>query len=109
MSLLHGSRELSELQSAWSAAWPSALAQWSRFVQLHEPRWCLTRDEERREKLSGSFAMIRLVDHSVVISLRQVQDLKLQSFAAEVLAHEIGHHVYCPADLTDNARLLARV
>jgi hypothetical protein len=32
----------------------------------------------------------------------------LSGFGKEILAHEIGHHVYCPADLTDNARLLAR-
>ena len=53
--------------------------------------------------------MIRLFDHSVVISLRQVEELGLQDFAKEILAHEIGHHVYCPGDLTDNARLLARI
>ena len=53
--------------------------------------------------------MIRLVDHSVVVSLRQVAEEGLASFAREILAHEIGHHVYCPADLTDNARLLARI
>ena len=53
--------------------------------------------------------MIRLVDQTVVISLRQVAELGLDDFATEILAHEIGHHVYCPADLTDNARMLARV
>src|SRR5258706_1044539 len=53
--------------------------------------------------------MIRLVDHAVVISLRQVRDQHLSDFALEILAHEIGHHVYCPADLSDNARLLARI
>jgi hypothetical protein len=53
--------------------------------------------------------MIRLVDHTVVISLRQVRDEHLTDFALEILAHEIGHHVYCPADLSDNARLLARI
>jgi len=99
---------LATLQEAWLAAWPKALAIWSPFVQLHDPGWCCTKDDERREQLSGSFAMIRLVDHSVVISLRQVHELGLDRFAMEILAHEIGHHVYCPADLTDNARLLAR-
>lgn len=96
------------LQEAWEQAWPGALAVWSRFVQLHGPAWCRTTEEEKQELLSGSFAMIRLVDHSIVISLRQVEELALAGFAKEILAHEIGHHVYCPADLTDNARLLAR-
>lgn len=109
MNLLRPPRELADLQEYWSAAWPTAIAHWSRFVQLHEPQWCFTPQEEHHEHLSGSFAMIRLVDHSVVISLRQIHELKLEQFAAEVLAHEIGHHVYCPADLTDNARLLARI
>lgn len=108
MKLLSRHPGLRALQDAWQSVWPEALALWSRFVQLHEPVWCCTADDEAREQLSGSFAMIRLVDHSIVISLRQVRQQKLERFALEILAHEIGHHVYCPADLTDNARLLAR-
>lgn len=100
---------LEAIRDEWLGAWPEALAIWSHYVQLHEPAWCVTPQEENRNHLSGSFAMIRLVDHSIVISLRQVQELRLERFAREVLAHEIGHHVYCPADLTDNARLLARI
>ncbi|MBI3469605.1 MAG: hypothetical protein HY000_41930 [Planctomycetes bacterium] len=109
MSILRPLTGLNELKDAWLAAWPEALALWSRFVQLHEPIWCFTPEGEKREQLTGSFAMIRLVDHSIVISLRQVEERRLERFAREVLAHEIGHHVYCPADLTDNARLLARI
>src|SRR4051794_8008434 len=101
-------KDLTTLKSTWRAAWPAALACWSRFVQLTEPRWCLNEDDEKRENLTGSFAMIRLVDHAVVISLRQVRDAGLDAFATEVLAHEIGHPVYCPADLSDHARVLAR-
>jgi hypothetical protein len=97
------------LLAEWSAQWPAALALWSRFLQLHEPTWCFTEAEEAAAQLADSFAMIRLVDHSVVISLRQVAQKGLQRFAREILAHEIGHHVFCPADLTDNARMLARM
>src|ERR1051326_3705187 len=97
------------LLADWTAQWPLALSVWSRFVQLHEPTWCFTEAEEAAAQLSGSFAMIRLVDHSIVVSLRLVSALGLQAYAKEVLAHEIGHHVYCPADLTDNARMLARM
>lgn len=96
------------LQKNWQDKWPDALACWSRYVKLSPPRWCLNAADEKREKLSGSFAMIRLNDHAVVISLPQIEDNELTEFAVEILAHEIGHHVYCPADLTDNARLLAR-
>lgn len=93
----------------WKRAWPDAIADWSPYVQLREPIWCLTEKDEKRQGLTGSFAMIRLVDHAVVISLRQIVEKGLHAFAVEILAHEIGHHVYCPADLTDNARLLARI
>lgn len=101
--------ELEELRERWRAAWPAALAAWSRYTRLSEPRWCLSEEEERAEKLSGSFAMIRFADHAVVVSLRQVRALGLEGCAPQVLAHEIGHHVLCPGDLRDHARLLARV
>ncbi len=65
--------------------------------------------EEIEQGLTGSFAMIRLVDHSVVISLRQIHQERLDEFSLEILAHEIGHHVFCPADLSDNARILSRM
>jgi hypothetical protein len=106
MSLSAVHREVLDL---WRGAWPQAIADWSHYVQLHEPEWCFTKEQERQAGLHGSFAMIRLVDHTVVISLRQVIELGLQRFAPEILAHEVGHHVYCPADLTDNARILARM
>ena len=99
--------DLDTLRSRWEACWPDALAAWSSFTKLHRPTWCFSAEDEKREGLSASFAMIRLVDHTVVISLRQVAEYGLEDFATEVLAHEIGHHVYTPADLEDNARLLA--
>ncbi len=101
-------KALDGLRRSWLADWEKALAAWSSFTKLAEPRWCLDPADEKREQLTGSFAMIRLLDHAVVISLRQVRDLHLEDFAVEVLAHEIGHHVLAPADLRDNARLLAR-
>jgi hypothetical protein len=100
---------LNDLRDRWAAQWPAALAQWSRYTKLSEPRWCFTQDDEQREELSGSFAMIRLNDHAVVVSLRQIAERKLEAFGLEILAHEIGHHVFCPADLSDNARLIARI
>ncbi|MBF0255912.1 MAG: VWA domain-containing protein [Gammaproteobacteria bacterium] len=98
-----------QLLPLWRAAWQPALEVWSRFTKLNEPRWLLSRADEKREGLSGSFAMIRLDDHAILVSLRQVAEQGLGDFAREVLAHEIGHHVLAPADLADNARLLARL
>lgn len=97
------------LQERWEGRWEAALAAWSRFTKLSAPRWCVTLDEERREGLTGSFAMIRLTDHAVVIALRRIEALGLERFGLEILAHEIGHHVLVPGDLADQARLLARV
>jgi hypothetical protein len=101
--------DLLALQAAWVSKWQPALRCWSPYIQLTEPTWCHTARDEKREGLIGSFAMIRLLDQRVVISLRQIATLHLEEFATEILAHEIGHHVYCPADLTDNARVLVRL
>lgn len=100
---------LDDLRARWLAEWPAALACWSRFTKLSEPRWCFTDADAKREGLTQSFAMIRLDDHAVVVNLKLAVQLGMAGFAREILAHEIGHHVYCPADLSDNARMLARM
>ena len=101
--------DIDSLRDAWTARWPEALALWSRYTMLRDPRWCSTKQEESAESLSESFAMIRLDDHGVVISLRQVAERGLGDLPVEVLAHEIGHHVYCPGNLGDHARMIARM
>lgn len=98
-----------ELKKKWLELWPQAIETWSKYLKLSEPRFCLTKQEEISESLSSSFAMIRLDDHAVVISLRQVIENKLENYPLEIMCHEIGHHVYCPADLTDNGRIIARI
>jgi len=97
------------LAAQWEAAWPAALAAWSRFTRLRAPTLCLTAKEAKREGLTGSFAMIRLQDQAVVVSLDEVRASGVQDFAVEVLAHEIGHHVLAPATLTDHVRMIARM
>ncbi len=101
--------ELRAIRDAWDARWDEALAVWSPFTKLSSPRWCMNTEDEQREGLTGSFAMIRLQDHAVVISIAQVAELGLADFSVEVLAHEIGHHVLAPGDLVDNARMIARI
>lgn len=98
-----------DLRDPWLAAWPHALALWSPFTRLSPPILCATAAQEKAEGLTASFAMIRLTDHRVVISLRQIAEKGLGAYALAILAHEVGHHVYAPGDLRDNARLLARV
>lgn len=97
------------LLERWQAAWPDALALWSRYTRLQDPRLCDSSVEAAKEGLSGSFAMIRLADQRVVIDLAKVRALDLADYAVEVLAHEIGHHVLAPATATDHVRLLARL
>lgn len=97
------------LADAWRAKWNEAIGVWSPFTQLSPPRFCLNAADERREGLSQSFAMIRLNDHAVVISLPQVQAFRLQEFPLEIMCHEIGHHVFVPGDLSDQGRLIARL
>ena len=106
---IFGRGHLNEILDLWSDLWPQALEVWSRFIKLGSPRWCLNPKEAKKEQLDSSFAMIRLKDHAVVIDLSQIKAKGLEKFGREILAHEIGHHVYAPADLRDNARLLVRV
>lgn len=100
---------LTALRQTWTDAWPSALAAWSRFTRLRAPVLCLRVEEARDEGLTGSFAMIRLVDQVIVVSLPAVAENGVGDFAREVLAHEIGHHVLAPGNLSDHARMIARM
>jgi hypothetical protein len=93
----------------WQAAWPRALEVWSRYTRLTDPRLCASRAEAAREGMAESFAMIRLADQRVVIDLETIRAMGLEDYAVEILAHEIGHHVLAPANLSDHFRLLARI
>lgn len=101
--------DLKKLREQWTAAWPAALAAWSKFTRLRHPNLCLSELDAQQEGLTGSFAMIRLQDQSIVVSLPAVVASHVESFATEVLAHEIGHHVLAPSTLTEHARMIARM
>ncbi len=109
ISVISVPNDLVALKERWSAAWPRALELWSKFTKLSEPRWCFTDEEAAREGLTDSFAMIRFNDQAVVVNLAQIKQHRLENFALEILAHEIGHHVYVPGDLADHARMIARM
>lgn len=97
------------LIDSWRAAWPEALAVWSKFTRLRDPSLCASRVEASKQGLSGSFAMIRLLDQSVVVDLPLVTELGLDDYALEILAHEVGHHILAPGSASDQFRLLARM
>ena len=83
---------LDKVQEKWEEAWPEALSVWSHYTRLSQPRWLTNQKEEQADGLTGSFAAIRINDHRVLISLRQIQELGLEDYALEILAHESGHH-----------------
>lgn len=93
----------------WKESWQQAKQVWSPFVKLREPVWCVTSAEAKKEGLTGSFAMIRLSDHRIVIDLEKVLEEGVADYPVEILAHEIGHHIYTPANLHENAVLLSRI
>jgi len=97
------------LVECWRAAWPLALDAWSRYTRLHDPRLCATTVAAAKEGLQGSFAMIRLLDQSVVIDLESVRAHGLEDYGVEIMAHEIGHHVLAPGTALDHFRLIARI
>jgi hypothetical protein len=101
--------DLALLRDEWNAKWQGALEIWSKFTRLRPPTLCFSDDEAASEGLTSSFAMIRLTDQGVVVNLKMIREQHLQTYATEILAHEIGHHVYCPANLTDHARMIARM
>jgi hypothetical protein len=98
-----------DLRDNWMSRWPEALAVWSKFTRLGQPRWCVTLAEAKQAGLTESFAMIRLTDQAIIVNAPLVRRYRVEAYALEIMAHEIGHHVYCPANLTDNARMIARM
>jgi hypothetical protein len=98
-----------DLASRWQAAWPEALARWSPYTQLRPPTYYETDAAAGAGGMAGQIAAIRLHDQSVMVNLDTVRRLGLADHALAVLAHEIGHHVYVPGNLADNARMLAAI
>ena len=101
--------KLQKILNSYQQAWPQAIALWSKYTKIQEPGWCISQADEKRESLQGSFAMIRLTDHKIIISIPKIRKLQLDDFALPILAHELGHHIYCPGDLNDHGQMLARV
>ena len=86
--------------------WTQALAAWFR-MSRGEPTFFESDKEAQREQMSGQIAAIRLADQTVMVNLETVRARRLEEFSLPILAHEIGHHVYVPGNLADNARMIA--
>lgn len=100
---------LMQIQHTWLQLWPEALACWSPFTRLLEPTFFYSHKEATGAGLTGSFACILLDTHRILINLKEISEQQLEAYGLEILAHEIGHHVYTPADLNDNGKLLSRI
>ncbi|WP_157759475.1 hypothetical protein [Cellulosimicrobium cellulans] len=97
--------DLGALRQRWQAAWPEALAAWGRFTRLGAPT--LHGPGSAPEGV-GSFAWFSTTRVSVHVDLAEVVELGIEDHAVAVLAHEVGHHVLSPGDLTTSALLVAR-
>ncbi len=100
-------KPISQMRESWQAKWAEALRLWSIYTQLSPPRWCMNDAEADQQGLETSFAMIRLTDQAIVVNLDRVQQQGLVDYPLEILGHEIGHHILCPANLTDQAWMIA--
>ncbi|MFZ5481646.1 MAG: VWA domain-containing protein [Myxococcota bacterium] len=92
---------------AWREAWPHALAAWSSYTQLRDPRFLSEPDELAEHGMDGQLAAIRIADQLVMINLPELRRRGLHVFPLAILAHEVGHHVYVPGNRTDHGRTIA--
>jgi hypothetical protein len=97
------------LQARWEAEWPAALQAWSHYTQLRAPEFLHDHRQALHRGMAGQIAAIRLRDQRVMVNLPIVDKQRLQDMARAILAHEVGHHVYVPGNLTDNARMLIAI
>jgi hypothetical protein len=93
----------------WPSLWPEALAAWSPYTLLRPPVYYDTDKEAAKADMAGQIAAIRLHDQKVMVNTETVRRLGLEEDGLAILAHEIGHHVYVPGSLADNARMLAAI
>ncbi len=90
----------------WENKWEEALKLWSDYVKLSSPHFLFSEKEETQEGLTASFAAIRLTDHKVLLSVKKIKNYHLENYPLEIMGHEIGHHVYCPGDISDQGKLI---
>lgn len=103
------SASIDHAETCFVDAWPRAQVAFSPYTRLAPPILCRTQADERREQLSGSFAMIRMRDERIVIGLREIAERGLAEHAHAILSHEVGHYVFVPSTLRDHVRLHDRI
>jgi hypothetical protein len=101
------SRADSELAGRWLGQWQRALAAWSAYTLLREPVFFANDRDAGVRGMAGEIAAIRLTDHTIAVNLETIRRQGIEEDALAILAHEIGHHVFVPGNLTDHGRLHA--
>lgn len=100
---------IDQAESRFRDAWPRALVAFSPYTRLAAPILCRTPTDAKREGLDGSFAMIRMRDERIVVSLAEIVELSLGDHAQAILSHEVGHYVHAPGTLLEHIRLHDRI
>jgi len=100
------SEKLKIIKDNWLKIWPEALRIWSKYIKLREPIFILNNKEVVKYGLTNIPAAVSMADLGVNVNLIVVEKLKLEDFALMILAHEVGHHVLCPNNLVNMARMI---
>jgi hypothetical protein len=103
----NNSAKAASLLADWKETWPRALATWSAYTLLRDPRFFDSNQSAKGDGMAGEIAAIRLRDQTVMVNVAQVVAMGLEGHALAILAHEVGHHVYVPGNLTDHGRMIA--
>ncbi|GAB3587332.1 hypothetical protein [Calidifontibacter terrae] len=93
-----------DLRARWQQAWPAALACWGGMLRLSEPVLLLDEPSTTVPEL----AWFSIDEVRATVNLRKAIELGIADQPLPVLAHEIGHHVLAPTDLTGLARMVQR-
>ena len=73
--------EIEQTVVLWKSHWQQAKLEWNPLLRLQEPIWCLSHQEAKKEGLTGSFAMIRLTDHRIVINIEEIIERGITDYA----------------------------
>jgi hypothetical protein len=98
-----------ELIETWRRQWPAALADWSAYTLLRDPEFLNANAALKGAGMADQIAAIRLADNQVLVNVKSCLKRGLGPHGRQILAHEIGHHVYVPGNRADHARSLAAI
>jgi hypothetical protein len=93
----------------WRSRWPEALKAWGPWTRLPDPEMAATGEDVRSLRLEGVLAQFSMESKGIQVNLPELCARGLQDFPMEILAHEVGHHVLAPGDLTTHFRILAQI